>query len=228
MDEYLLPLHVHCCRRGDAFVFLDLKQDDYTLVAGAAADALRALADHSFSKLTAASNDPLLELEKGGLLTKDQTAGRPFAATDIDLAIEPLLDFDAAPGTAVRIADWWNFTAACTTASVRLRWRRLENTVAAVARRKALRGAHNHVDITKARHLTAVFDRLRSLFPANYLCLFDSLALIEFLARYEVFPTWVFGVKLEPWSAHCWIQQGQFTFNEGVEKAASYTPIMAI
>ncbi|WP_349770714.1 lasso peptide biosynthesis B2 protein [Steroidobacter cummioxidans] len=52
--------------------------------------------------------------------------------------------------------------------------------------------------------------------------------MVEFLARYDVFPTWVFGVRLEPWGAHCWIQHGPFTFNEGVEKAASYTPIMAV
>ena len=43
MDEFYLPPHVHCCRRGDAFVFLDLRQDDYTLVAAEAAEALREL-----------------------------------------------------------------------------------------------------------------------------------------------------------------------------------------
>lgn len=227
MEEYFLRSHVHCCRRGDAFVFLDLKQDDYTLVAGAGADALRALTDGNLDRSTAPPDDPLRELEEGRLLTKDRTVGRTFATTDIELAVEPLLDFDAAP-PAVRMVDVWNFTVACTTAAVRLRWHRLEHTVATVAERKAQHGTHDPMELERARHLTAVFNRLRSLFPANYLCLFDSLALIEFLARYELFPTWVFGVRLEPWAAHCWIQQGQFTFNEAVEEAASYTPIMAI
>jgi hypothetical protein len=227
MEEYLLRSHVHCCRRGDAYVFLDLKQDNYMLVAGPAADALRALADANPGSTTAQSADPLRELEQGGLLTKDRTGGRPFATTAVDLAVEPLLDLDTAP-PAIRMVDWWNFAVACTTATVRLRWHPLEKTVAAVAKRKALHGAHDHLELERARHLTAVFNRLRSLFPANYLCLFDSLALIEFLARYQLYPTWVFGVRLEPWSAHCWIQQGQFAFNEGVEEAATYTPIMAI
>jgi hypothetical protein len=227
MEEYFLPAHVHCCRRGDAFVFLDLKQDDYMLVAGPAADALRALTDCNSDRSTTRPDGALRELEQGSLLTKDRATGRTFATTDIELAVEPLLDFDSSP-PAVRIVDLWNFTAACITAAARLRWRPLQHTVAAVAKRKAVRGTLDHMELEKARHLTAIFNRLRSLFPANYLCLFDSLALIEFLARYEIFPTWVFGVRLEPWAAHCWIQQGQFAFNEGVEEAASYTPIMAI
>jgi hypothetical protein len=227
MDEYFLPLHVHCCQRGDAFVFLDLKQDDYTLITGEAAGALRTLAETAPAEPSATIGNALRELVSGGLLTTDPRAGRRFTATHSDLAMEPLLDSETPPHVTVRLSDWVNFIAACTTAAVRLRWHKIENTVAAVARRKALHGDRD-IDLEQARHLTAVFQRLRSLFPANYLCLFDSLALIEFLARYRVYPTWVFGVKLEPWAAHCWIQQGQFAFNEGVEEAASYTPIMAI
>lgn len=227
MDEFFLPPYVHCCRRGDAFVFLDLKQDDYTLVAGDAAAALHALASELQTIGTANSAaEALRELVSGGLLTTDPEIGRPFAATHCDLALDTLLD-RTRRNVAVKASDWLNFIAACTAAAARLRWGRLENTVAAVARRKAMR-ADRPLDLTKARHLTAVFQRLRGLFPANYLCLFDSLAMIEFLARYDVYPTWVFGIRLEPWSAHCWLQQAQFTFNEGVEEAACYTPIMAI
>lgn len=223
MDEYFLPSHVHCCRRGDAFVFLDLKQDDYSLVAGPAASELNALMN---ADATVAIKH-LGELEQGGLLTKDRATGRPLQATECDVALEALLD-DATAAANIRIVDYWNFFAACTAATLRLRWQPIEKTVKAVAKRKAKHAANTAIELAKARHLMAVFQRLRSLFPANYLCLFDSLALIEFLARYRTFPTWVFGVRLEPWGAHCWIQQGPFTFNEGAEEAASYTPIMAI
>lgn len=228
MDDYRLPLHVHCCRRGDAFVFLDLKQDDYTLVSGPAADALRALGHRHASPPSIATEDPLGELERGGLLTRTEAAGRRFAPTNLDPAIESLLDPDEPVAPAAKFADWWNFFAACTTASMRLRWSPLERTVSAVAKRKALHAAPGALEVDEARRLTAIFHRLRRLFPANYLCLFDSLALIEFLARYGVFPTWVFGVRLEPWAAHCWIQHGPFAFNERVEEAANYTPIMAV
>jgi hypothetical protein len=105
---------------------------------------------------------------------------------------------------------------------------RLQTIVGRVERRKnapmqrVIRGdAEVHL-------LVAVFRKLRRLFPANYLCLYDSLVLVEFLARYDIFPAWVFGVRLEPWAAHCWVQQGTVVFNEGIEEADDYVPIMVI
>lgn len=229
MNEYLLPAHVHVCRRGDAFIFIDLKQDDYTLVNGEVATALRAwLAMDAADASMRTSDSSLRELLEGGLLTTNASAGKRLAITQVELATEQLLDPESIPSVRVTLTDLRRFFAACVTAAIRLRWGHLENTVAAVARRKARHASHELTDMAKARELTAIFYKLRTFFPFNYLCLFDSLALIEFLARYRVFPTWIFGVKLEPWAAHCWIQQGSFAFNEGIEEAAGYTPIMAI
>ncbi|MDY6947255.1 MAG: lasso peptide biosynthesis B2 protein [Pseudomonadota bacterium] len=229
MDEYLLPAHVHICRRGDAFVFLDLKQDDYTLINGEAATALRArLAIDGTGAGRRISDNSLRELLEGGLLTTNRTAGRRLATTQCELATEQLLERESVPGTRVTPTHLLRFFAACTTALIRLRWGRLENTITAVARRKARHSPHQPLDLARARELTAIFYKLRSFYPSNYLCLFDSLALIEFLARYRIYPAWIFGVTLEPWAAHCWIQQGSFAFNEGVEEAAGYTPIMVV
>jgi hypothetical protein len=54
------------------------------------------------------------------------------------------------------------------------------------------------------------------------------LALLEFLARYEVLPRWVFGVRARPFVAHCWVQYEDIVFNDTVEHVASYTPIMVV
>lgn len=229
MAEYFLAPHVHFCCRGGAFVFLDLKQDDYTLINGNAATALQQLSsgghlDNAQPELA----DALKELVDGGLLTTDRSAGKNIRSTQAELALEPLLDPEAMPRNRLRLSHFFHFLTACTAASARLKWGRLENTVKAVERRKARRSPQTHFDVNKARELTETFRTLRSLFPRNYLCLYDSLALLEFLARFDVYPTWVFGIKLEPWVAHCWVQQGQFVFNEGVEEAAGYTPIMTI
>lgn len=229
MDDLFLPPHVHCCQRGDAFVFLDLVQDEYTLIMGDAAAALSELtAKAGSTPLTAQRAESLQELIQAGLLTTDAKAGRPFAAMPGAAAIQPLLDLETPRRPTIKLSHVYNFAVACTTAAARLRWSRIQNTVSAVAMRKARHASRQRVDLEEARRLAAIFHRLRGLFPANYLCLFDSLALVEFLARYDVFPEWVFGVKLEPWAAHCWIQHQQFTFNESVEQAAAYTPIMVI
>lgn len=229
MTEYFLPPHVHFCRRGNDFIFLDLKQDDYTLVDDKAAAALQALAPAGpMDESQPTAVDALQELLAGGLLSTDGNKGKEIRATRTELATEPLLDPEAAPRTRLTALHVYRFIAACTTAAIRLRCSRLEETVGAVELRKSRGNSRKRFDMDKARELTAVFQTLRALFPRNYLCLYDSLALLEFLARYHIHPTWVFGVRLEPWAAHCWVQQGQFVFNEGVEEAAGYTPIMAI
>lgn len=226
MSAYFLPRHIHFCQRGDAFVFLDLKQDDYTLVNGPAAAALKAISLGPASALHDMSNDAVSELLGGGLLVTDPTAGRIIAPTQTDAAVESLVDRESLLDARVTLANVLNFALACITAAMQLRWRPIEATVLRVARRKADGG--QSIDMARARELTAAFLRLRGFFPANYLCLFDSLALLEFLARYRIFPTWVFGIRLEPWSAHCWIQHGSCAFNEEADEAANYTPIMAI
>jgi hypothetical protein len=228
MDTYLLPTHVHVCRRGDDFVFLDLRQDDYTLVNGEAAAALRAsLFDGSDTAYHHSVGTALQQLLDGGLLTTSPTSGKPLAVADVEIATEQLLEPESVPEARMTPGTLLNFFAACSRAAIRLRWSHLEQTIGAIRKRNA-QHATDCIDIARARELTATFYKLRALFPFNYLCLFDSLALIEFLARYRIHPTWVFGVRLAPWGAHCWVQHGSFVFNEGVEEAARYTPIMAI
>ena len=78
-----------------------------------------------------------------------------------------------------------------------------------------------------ASELVAGFQRLRPLlFSTREACLFNSLALIEFLAQHDCYPHWVFGVRARPFAAHCWVQLDHTVLNDGVEHVSRYTPIM--
>jgi hypothetical protein len=228
MAELFLPPHVHFCYRGDAVVFLDLARDDYTFVGAEGAAALRCLSALESSVATPERRAALNEMLDGGLLTTDKSAGRAVVATNIALATQPLLDDEALPAQRVSAGHVLNFFEASTVAHARLKWGRLHRTIARVQRRKARRQLATSIDIDRARDLVVIFNRLRSFFPRRYLCLYDSLALIEFLARYGLFPSWIFGVRLEPWAAHCWVQEAGYIFNEELEEAAGYTPVMAV
>lgn len=59
-------------------------------------------------------------------------------------------------------------------------------------------------------------------------CFFRSLALLKYLSLYRMSADWVFGVRLSPFSAHCWIQCGQVVLNERLDNVLNYTPIMRI
>ena len=55
-----------------------------------------------------------------------------------------------------------------------------------------------------------------------------SLALVRFLARHAVFPTWVIGVRAKPWGAHAWVQQGTLLLDASPEQVCEYTPILTV
>ena len=228
MSELFLPHHVYFCYRGDAVVFLDLERDDYTFVGAEGAAALRCLSSFRATVTSPERRAALNELLAGGLLTTDGSAGRNIAPTTAALATQPLLDDESISSARASAGHLWTFLAAGTAAAARLRWGQLHRTIARIERRKAQRKPSALLDVDRSRELVAIFGRLRSLFPHRHSCLYDSLALIEFLAHYQIFPNWIFGVRLEPWAAHCWIQEAGYIFNEEIEEAAGYTPVMVI
>ena len=99
-----------------------------------------------------------------------------------------------------------------------------------VKRRKDLLGPRaRSLDAERARKLVEAFARYRVfLFSSKDECLYDSLALLEFLAHYGIYPDWVFGVQTRPFAAHCWVQHGDIVFNDTVEHVRGYTPIMVV
>lgn len=66
------------------------------------------------------------------------------------------------------------------------------------------------------------------MFRSNNACLFDSLTLINFLAYFGIFPQWIFGVRSDPFAAHCWVQQDGMVFNDSIEHVIRYKPIMVV
>lgn len=77
--------------------------------------------------------------------------------------------------------------------------------------------------------LVSAFRTLRPCsFTAKDRCLVHSLALLKFLAHYQVFPTWVIGVALRPWGAHSWIQLRELVLDSTPEKVCPFTPILVV
>jgi hypothetical protein len=85
-------------------------------------------------------------------------------------------------------------------------------------------------NMTQARIRVINFKRLSPLlFRARRACLFDSLALGEFLFRFGIAANIVIGVKLSPFfSAHCWVQYENVVFNDDPATVASYKPILTL
>jgi hypothetical protein len=231
--EYFLPHHVHLCEFDDGGVLLDLRREKYFGVNSGAMQSLKAFmrghGDCAAAQQEAARST-LSELEKSRLVTTNRDLGRPFRP--LTLACTDAVPFEGrAPGEAeIRPVHVLRFFSTGTAAALELRARSLERIVARLRERKA-RGAAplRAPDAASITELVKIFRRLAPLlFTTREFCLRDSLMLVEFLARHDVFPTWAIGVRTRPFGAHSWVQHGNLLLNDTLEHVETFTPILAV
>jgi hypothetical protein len=107
--------------------------------------------------------------------------------------------------------------------------RPIKSVVEAVQARKRRAGAGVSADAGAARALVTAFLYLRPWFyTARNACLLDSLTLINFLSGHRFYPEWVFGVKTDPFYAHCWVQEGECVFNDTPDYVRGFSPILVV
>ena len=256
MAKYFLSPHSYVCETAGHAVFLDLKHDKYTAVPPEEVGALRAAvrgwsatspAFHSAGEFartdggagftsgasandsTADTGDVLGILIKEGLLTADASMGKE--ATPVQLET-PTGTFwtPQRPWPQLTSQHLRNFVSVWALTTLMLRTLPISYIVNRARRRKE-REAHraSPLDMRKAHQLAMIHFVLQPAFySAKDACLRNSLTLVEFLARYEIYPTWAFGVHMEPFAAHSWVQHGPVLFTDPVDHVKTFTPIMVI
>lgn len=168
-------------------------------------------------------------LSSQGILSEDSAGTKDAVATDFLHPVQAIDSNRAGPSLWSSCLHANTFFASCMRASRELSQQPLHVTLEAVRTRKARSGSRAGArDFDRAHSLVLVFNRLRWFYPRPYLCLFDSLALLHFLARFDVYPDWVFGVSADPFEAHCSVQWGNMVLNDTVERVSALTPIMYV
>jgi hypothetical protein len=192
----------------DAILAADVPHD-----AGAGADAL------------------IAQMLAHGMLVTDPHVGKdavPVAATRPQRS---LVEFDLDMRPQAGAAQLWRFGWSCLQAQLSLKLRPIQSIVEAMRARKAQLRARGlqPADPIRLRPLVTAFTRLRPLFyTLRAACLLDSLTLLHFLGAEDICPDWVFGVKTEPFDAHCWIQQGDILLNDVPDRVRQYSPILHV
>lgn len=210
---HLVP-HAHCALVEGQLVFLDLRADRYSCVSAS-------MGDEAIGALTEAE-----------LLTRDPGRGRPFAPTP---HLSPTTDLSGYPvGRAPEIGPGHvaRFLAAAALTAARLRWSSLSRIVARLRDRKRRNPSHLGGSFSRSgrpRELVEIYKRLRPLvYTTRDQCLFDSLALVEFVAAHGLLPTLVMGVRMGPFAAHAWVQDDGVVLNDTVANVARFSTIMTV
>jgi hypothetical protein len=239
--KLFLRSDVFTCVTKNYWVFLDAKHDKYFCVDRPNFDALLPYFTGWLSagvstwpkcgRMNANSSAFASELVALGLITKDPNHASPETQINdphlrVELTSPPTRSF-LQWTSALRYAP--AFLLAAQRADRALR----KESFAVIVRNVRARSMISSQTIRPSfgqpiERLVQTFMTLRPLSSRSYLCMFDSLALIEFLSLFSVFPNWIFGVKTDPFYAHCWVQYDNVILNDTVEAVAQYTPIMSI
>jgi Transglutaminase-like superfamily len=243
MQLLAIPSHVYVCATQDGCVFLDLKRDQYY---GLDKDAAAQL-DAVVSGWPALISMPYLRQ----IVTPEMLAAEPFKSLlDLSLLIQnpgaenPVrcmhrIDMTAALISVgdelevrgeIKFHHAASFLSAYVSARYWLAWRGLFSIVTAVQKKKSCESGNQQVcDIFRLAKMVDIFRRLRPyVFGAEGRCLLHALTLVKFLGRYGIYPEWVIGVCTKPWSAHSWVQSGNFLLDTNPEKVCQFTPIMVV
>lgn len=232
--ELFLAPHMFLARTGSSLIFLDLREDSYICIEPRyQAGVSRRLglppvapdsAENSGGADPAALEALLAEMVDGGMLTRDPDKGKAATLLRQPDDIRELLRYGVG-GPKVRLRHLAAFLRAVLTAKWRLRFGRIEATVRRVSERRTKRRTEHESE--RARDLVEIFRKLRPLAMGRKdQCLLNSLALIEFLAAFRLFPAWHFGVRMNEFLAHCWVQDEVTVYNDDVENVCDYALIM--
>jgi hypothetical protein len=234
---YYLREHAYVCLADRHYVILDLLADRYlrverqTFEGLALRNSLSSLLsvnphERPSHELTVESRRLLSELIERGLLTENRDNAQARAVESAAKVSETLSEVTPGIGLCLRYIVPFVASLRVTAAWLKLPISQAVNRVMDRKRRRANRSGP--FDIDRARVLVSIFGQLRPFWNRKYICLFDSLALLNFLAKYDLFPTWAFGVQSEPFAAHCWVQQNEVVLNDTVDRVSLYTPILAV
>lgn len=234
---YRLPKHVFARKLGDDVVVLDLAKDSYVTLTEESAVAFLNAVEHTSAFVSASKTSPESrrvqdqcltdELRSAGIITDDSGGKLASPCREVyprSSLMERVLHSDR-PITPLMLLHLIN-------AVISARWCVQRDSLAAIIERSRLR--HHDVPSTPARelqleHLVNAYFRLRPLFfTSASRCLFDSLALSNYLAKFRFFPNWIFGVRTDPFYAHCWLQFDDVVLNDTVEHARQFSPIMIV
>lgn len=229
-QAYSLSTDVFYCEFEAAIIILDVSADTYARLTPAQCLWFREiLSSEDLAGLDVHAADFAQHLVNRGLLrlseasTRLAEGGPPYAARHSLL--------DTAPDTRRNLSLHYvaPFAYAIVSASLLERSRRFKGVIQTARAWKRSALSSPIVPEPQVLALTEAFHALSPLLVTTHeACRFRSLALIRFLSLFGVAADWVFGVRLSPFGAHCWVEHDGTVLNDYSDNIFEYTPIMKI
>lgn len=209
---------VSWCLCAGRAVFLDLERDRFFCLSPDRDAAFR-----SWAQGVEPGAAPAFEqLCQSGLLVPDANGGQlPAPATLIEATCDLAID----PRGKARLGDIAGAVLAQYRASRRLRCLSLQAILAAS---RAPRSISAGDAIARAGYLAAAFSAAGLLLRTADRCLPRAIAMRDRCHRAGIAPALVFGVRRDPFAAHCWVQLEDAVLVGDLEQVRLFTPILVV
>ncbi len=226
----------------DTLVFLDLHRDKYSCLERRYTQPVCELLGLPMGNKEESADTPFCARDKqvvqviqdmidNGLVTRDPNEGKRAKYVEQHGELREMPGYHPDEGPKVRFGDVIKFFGALIVTKSLLKFTSMERIVARVKRRKRRFYAKGGAlpDDGRLNELVETYKILKPLFvTVKDQCLFSSLFLIEFLACYRVYPNWYFGVRLNDFYAHCWVQDRDIIYDDFIVDTCDNQPIMAV
>ena len=222
--DFHLPSHVSFGLLGERAVALDLDADRYLLIAPAEAAVLASLSAHGGNSNRAGCAAKIESLQRRRLIVSGD--GKAVAPIVADALLHSALEA-ASACRRVPLIEVAGFRAR---AGLHLRLLGLKSTV---TRWRRLRTRYHQRERTNdvsdaAASIAQAYARARVFLPARRLCVPDSFALASLLWRRGIDADVYFGVRLNPFMAHAWVQRGDLLLSDRLNTIADYSPVFRL
>lgn len=166
-----------------------------------------------------------------GIVTRNPKEGKRAEFVTQYSELKEMLGYLPGEGPPVRPSDVVRFFKALLVTKSLLKFVSMERIVTRIKQRKERYCAKggDRLDDARINELVEIYKILKPIFvTVKDQCLFNSLFLIEFLACYRVYPDWYFGVRLNEFYAHCWVQDYNVIYDDFIQLTCQNQPIMVV
>ena len=232
MNTYVLREDLSFCDAGGRLVFLDIASDRYLRLP----PALEATLVAYLSAEPPAALD-LTELVERKILVDRPSGSRSNSTPSTEAPRRSAMEnpFHVRP---VRMSEVFEIFAIVLHTRLKLKRRPFREVLDILADGKLsptnciqtsqASPTHEHEHEHRIIDAAAVFRRIRLYVPVGMRCLVDSVAMARFLRRRSLHAHVVFGVAVDPFSAHCWVQAGDLVLNDTLGNVTSHIPIRVV
>ena len=225
MTHYVLRKDLSYCRVGDQLVFMDIGSDRYFQI------------PHRFEQIFLAHVNGFEDLDSGisylieRSILVEQTKRAVDSRPDIQPAVRSAMEAPHNP-QRLRVRELIEVFAIVLRTRFDMKTSTLSRILDRLSAERYLRAAQAMPPANLSEHhianAVAAFRRGRLYVPIEMCCLLDSMAMTRFLLRRRIHAHVVFGIALDPFSAHCWVQVGDLVLNDSVGNVHSHTPIRVV